>query len=104
MTEGDRADRALSMRRAGVSLRQIAQVLGYEDADAVRDDVRSASGGMVRVEDERDLDADRLDRLLVGLWQRATSGEDPAATKLAKEIIEVRERLLGLRRAPRQDP
>lgn len=51
----------------------------------------------------RRLEVARLDRLLLGVWPRATRGEEKAA-RIALQISKRRSELLGIDRKPRPEP
>lgn len=98
--EKARQKRALTLRLAGFTYRQIADEIGYSHgyaqtlvADALRLDPEE-------VETVRDLETARLDRQLAAVWPSVISGDLNAGT-LALKISERRSRLLGLDR-PRE--
>lgn len=101
------AEEALSLREAGVPLYRIAKALGYSSTDDVRDALqlaRNAPAPEERLEDERELYADRLDRLILGSWKHAVSGDSPEMTRLVGDLLEARSKLLGLGRPQRHEP
>jgi hypothetical protein len=93
---------ALELRKAGVSFPQIARRLGYSGPGAAFKAVQSALDATLRepAESLRTLEAERLDRLMLGVWQRATAGDAKAVDNVLK-IMDRRARLLGLD-APRK--
>lgn len=112
-----RHEQALVLRRAGLSLREVADRLGYKTPSAVQ---KAIMGALQRPIDEaatalRLLEAERLDRLQLNLWGVATNtakqtvvikGKDVevpypileqiSATRAVLKIMERRARLLGL--------
>ncbi|WP_394849646.1 hypothetical protein LZC95_19615 [Pendulispora brunnea] len=95
-----RRARALEFRRAGVSYEAIATQLNYTDPLAARWDV--AQGLRGAVQDEPDdcarLELERLDAMLLGLWQRARQGDEAAIDRILR-IMESRVRHLAELRA-----
>ena len=98
-----RQRRALELRKAGATYSAIAQQLGYRNhAGAVRA-VKSALKKTLQepADDVRELEAARLDALLLGIWQQATTGNLEALDRALK-IMARRAALLGLD-APREE-
>jgi hypothetical protein len=98
----ERQRRALEARLAGVTYERIARALGYRNASGAW---KAVARGMARslrepAEAVRLLELERLDRLLAGIWGRATGGPDRPADLAALDrvlkIMERRSRLLGL--------
>lgn len=85
----ERATRAVDLKKAGFTLQQIANELGYRSAQAAWYAITSALDRqeLESVTDYRNLQRARLERLLMGLWSRATAGEDKAVQN-ALRIIE----------------
>lgn len=106
-----REQRAVALRRAGVTYEQIAEQLGYKDASGAR---YAFLRGLRRiappdtVEEARALELDRLDRLHMAWWPRAVGlatdadgRQLPAELKAADFILRLagqRSRILGLDR------
>jgi hypothetical protein len=92
-----RERRVLELRRAGVSFDQIASTVGYTARGAAHKAfMRALSRTLVQPAQElRDLEADRLDRMQVQVWERALRGDDKAILTVLR-IMERRARLLGL--------
>ena len=95
----DRKLRALDLRRAGLSYRQIGEELNVSYNTAHRD-VRQALEALLEVEHDkadevRRIELQRLDELWRGLWPDATDG-DPAAVRAALSLMERRAKVLGL--------
>ena len=95
----ERKLRALDLRKAGLSYRQIGEEMGVSYNTAFRD-VRQALEALLEVEHDkadevRRIELQRLDELWRGLWPDATDG-DPAAVRAALSLMERRAKLLGL--------
>jgi hypothetical protein len=96
---------ALALRLAGASYDDIASALAYEDSTSARVAVEQA---LARRADEADpkekarlraLNAGRIERLLQGVWGRATDRNDPEhlkAVQVAAALIDRHTRLYGL--------
>lgn len=89
--------RALELRRAGVTFDAIADSLGFAHRSGAHNAVARALARNPEPagEDVRALEVDRLDRMLVAVWQRAMTGDSKAMDQALK-ISERRARLLGL--------
>lgn len=98
----DKERQALELRKAGASFDAIARQLGYADKSGAYRAVTRALDGVLNeaAEELRALDAERLDRLLLAVWQPALGGDHKAMDR-ALRILEQRARLLGLN-APTQ--
>jgi DNA-binding CsgD family transcriptional regulator len=95
----ERAGRALDLRIAGASYRQIAAQLNVSEKTAFYD-VQKALGTLdavngAKAERLRDLEARRLDVLQVALTAGVRAG-DPRAVLAAVRILDRRARLFGL--------
>lgn len=94
----ERALQALEMRKAGATFDQIAAALHYSDRGQAHHSVM----GLLRMqneeaaESERQLQLGRCDRLLLGVWANAITGQDLDSTGMALKIVERICRLLGL--------
>lgn len=104
-TQEDRASRqqsAVALRIAGATYSEVAQALGYASANHARLAVERALASTVGDEDReqmRFLEGRRLERLLRGLWGKATNERHPeqlAATRTALAIIDRHAKLYGL--------
>lgn len=76
----ERRAQAFELRKAGVGYRQIAERTGVS-LQVAHNDVRVVLESLTNVEDVEDmrqLELERLDRLRMGLWARATSGDLPS--------------------------
>ncbi|KWW97367.1 hypothetical protein LI90_4339 (plasmid) [Carbonactinospora thermoautotrophica] len=89
--------RALQMRRAGLTLDDIARELGYTHRSSARKAVQRALKRTLQedADELRALEADRLDRLQAAIWSKAMAGDLQAVDRVLR-ISERRARLLGL--------
>lgn len=98
--------KALSLRQAGASFRDIGNQLGVSRQQAYRDVdlalTELAHHQRQKAEKLRALELARLDRLLLGVWPRAQGG-DLGAVDRAVRIVERIDRLLGLDSPSRVD-
>src|SRR5207245_4065278 len=88
---------ALDLRTGGASWRKIADAVGYVDGSGAHKAVMAAlekipvePGNKVR-----QIELERLDRMMMGLWPKAVNG-DEKATGQCLQIMEMRARYLGL--------
>lgn len=100
----ERQVQALELRKAGVSFSRIAQQLGYKDGSTAYHAVERA---LLAIKQEptdavRQLSLERLDRMLVAVWQKAIGGDLLAVDRVLK-IEERRAKLLGLDRLDEVD-
>lgn len=88
---------ALELRLAGARFEDIAVRVGYADkSGAQRAVTRALTSTLQPAADElREVEASRLDRLLLSVWQQALAG-DLKAVDRALRILDQRARLLGL--------
>lgn len=93
----ERERRVLELRRAGVSFDVIATQVGYRDRGAAYKAYKRALARTLQqpAAELRDLEVDRLDRLLTAVWPKALRG-DLAAVDRVLRVAERRARLLGL--------
>lgn len=103
-----RAAQALDLRMGGATYRQIAERLGYKGPSGALQAVRLAlhEHAAEPATQVRDLEAARLDRLMMSLWPTATSMTAPHAERMAAidrviKLMDRRAALLGLD-APRK--
>lgn len=99
-----RRDEAIKLRMARASWSAIAAQLGYADAASACKDVTRAMEQRVAqleqtVDVKRQFDIDSLDRMQLGLWKEASTGNTQAAAEV-RRIIELRGRLEGTDIAP----
>ena len=93
----ERQRQALELRKAGVTLEQIARTVGFKSKQAAHDSIRRALAEIPRLpaQELRELDLQRLDQLGFAVWQRAIAG-DVDAISSALRILAQRAKLLGL--------
>ena len=95
----DRERRALRLRQQGWSYQRIGDELGITQPgalDCVRRALKKLQEECAEVAEEvRQLELDRLDAMLAGLWDGAETGDTAAIDRVLK-IQERRARLLGL--------
>lgn len=95
----ERRVRALELRKAGHSYREIGRQLGISHVQAEKDVTRVLAElnaqATETAESWRRLELERLDALWVGIWRQALSGH-PLAVASALKIMERRAKLLGL--------
>ena len=104
-TEADETNRrrlkALDLRLAGATYRQLGEMLGVHYSTAWDDvQIMLAEYGREPAEAIRNAEVARLDRLLMAHWPKAVQG-DAKATATVLSIMDRRARLLGLD-APQQ--
>ncbi|QDU60012.1 hypothetical protein Pan216_08490 [Planctomycetes bacterium Pan216] len=104
-----RQERALELRKAGLSYEEIAEKVGYSNRRSAHQAVTSALRKSSRetTEEVRLLELERLNRLLVSVWSSALKGDEKSIDRALK-ILERRGKLLGLdglsnQRAPSRD-
>ena len=88
---------ALELRLGGATLSEIARLLGYASASGA---VKAIDSAIMRTLEEpadkvRKLELRRLDRLLLGIWDRAIRGDDKAIIRVLN-IMDRRAKYLGL--------
>lgn len=88
---------ALELRKAGVGFGDIAERLGYADASGAYRAVKTALKKTLQepADEVRRIELERLDRMLLGLWPKATKGDTWAVDRVLR-IMERRAGLLGL--------
>lgn len=104
LTTAERDRQALELRKAGAQFSVIAARLGYaNESGAYKAVQRGLKATLQEPADElRTLETQRLDRMLMAVWQDAISGDVKAVDRVLR-IIEQRARLLGLNAAPNND-
>ena len=97
ITAKERAAEALNLRRAGADYRTIATRLGYKSVSGAYDAVAKALKEITREPAEAvlELELDRIDRLFLTYWPKATGGDVKALDRVVK-LMERRAKLLGL--------
>ncbi len=96
----ERRQKATQMRLAGMSMQMIADQLGYAGPGAVSKDLTramraAAKAQQLNSEELLQIEVDRLDRMMAGLWSKAITG-DTKAVEVVEKIIYRRCQLLGL--------
>lgn len=89
---------ALELRLGGATYEQIAGRLGYKNRSSAQRAVLRALDKLIAPEDVeslRQLELERLDRLLLGIWSSAVHGNLPELDRVLK-IFERRARILGI--------
>lgn len=89
--------RVLELRLAGLTFDRIAKELGYASPSGAWYAMKRALTRTLQepADELRRQEAERLDRMLSGLWAEATRG-NTAAIQTALKVMERRARLLGL--------
>lgn len=104
----ERDQRAVDMRRAGVSWDAIARALGYSDSSHAHKSFMVYMREYPResIEDARQVELDRLDQLQAAIWQQClasgSTNQHWAIDRMLK-ISDQRARLLGLNAPVRQE-
>ena len=93
----ERQRQALELRKAGVTLDEIAKAVGFKSRQAAHDSIQRALMAIPRLaaEELRNLDLERLDKLALAVWPKALQG-DIQAINAALAILTRRAKLLGL--------
>ncbi len=89
---------ALELRLGGATYEQIAGRLGYKNRSSAQRAVLRVLGKLICTEDVeslRQLELERLDRLLLGIWSAAVRGNAKDIDRVLK-ILERRARILGI--------
>lgn len=96
-----RHKQALELRLAGADYALIAEQLGYADPSGAYRAVKAALKASLREPSKRlrRIESERLDRLMLALWERAMGGDLPTVDRLLS-IMARRARMLGLDQAP----
>jgi hypothetical protein len=97
LTAAQRQAEALKLRTKAVPFEEIARRLGYRSVSGAHKAVMSGLQKTLRepAEELRTMEAERLDRMLEGLWEKAVAGDTWAVDRVLN-IMERRARLLGL--------
>jgi hypothetical protein len=98
----EREQRILELRRAGATWETIAARTGYASASGAHKAYQRLAERFVKpaLNELREMELDRLDRLQAGVWGKAITG-DIRALDAVLRIIDRRARLLGLE-APKE--
>ena len=92
----DKRVQALALRKAGVGFERIGQQLGCATSTAYQSVMKAIQDILQEpAEEVLKLELERLDSMLLGLWERARNG-DYQAVATALKVEERRAKLLGL--------
>ncbi len=95
----ERELRALELRKAGATYRRIGEHLGITEQGAHKAVMRALNKLIADVSESadqlRELEVQRLDAMLLGLWDQARLGDVKAVTASLR-VMERRARMLGL--------
>lgn len=96
--------KVIELRRAGLTWSTIAAQTGYAGPSGAYKTYQRAAERLIRpnLDEHRDMELDRLDRLQATFWTRAAQGEIKAADMVLK-IIDKRAKILGLDAAQKID-
>lgn len=92
--------RAFELRKEGLSYRAIGKVMGvslttaFEYIQAELNDLREKT--VEAAQDVRDMELQRCDEMMAGLWKKGAITGDPAIVMTVLKVMERRSRLLGL--------
>ncbi|MCP4099159.1 MAG: hypothetical protein GY748_23295 [Planctomycetaceae bacterium] len=102
----ERRNQSLELRKAGASYRSIGRQLGISAPQAHRDVAKSIAElkklGEENAQAVRELEVQRLDAMLLGLWPQARTGHQGSVDRVLR-IMQRRASLLGLDAPARQD-
>jgi hypothetical protein len=93
----ERENKIIELRRAGATWAVIAERVGYASASGAYNAYQRIAERVIRpnLEEYRDMELDRLDRLQMSVWPKALNGDSRAVDSVLK-IIDRRTRILGL--------
>jgi len=93
----DREVKIIELRRAGMTWERIGKEVGYAGASGAYKAYQRAAERTIRpkLEELRDVELDRLDRMQLGVWEKAKNG-DYKAIQTVLAILDRRTRILGL--------
>lgn len=98
MTVGSKEQQALDLRRAGMSITEIRQQLGYRTNDTCEKAITRAMQAQGLTTDPltvRMQELDRINTLQAGIWDKAASGDIDAIDRVLK-LTEMRLRIAGV--------
>lgn len=100
----ERQRQALELRKAGASLQVIADRLGYAGPQGAHEAIRKGIAAIPfeAAEQVRAMELERCDRMQLGLYERATKGDEKAIDRVLR-IMDRRAKLLGLDHAPKDE-
>jgi hypothetical protein len=98
----DTENKIIELRRAGVTWQKVAEQTGYAGPAGAYKAYQRAAERFIRpnLEELRDMELDRLDRLQAAIWGKALNG-DVRSLDAVLRIIDRRARILGLE-APKE--
>lgn len=87
----ERANKAVQLRLAGMTLSQIAETLGYAGPSGAHHAIRATleRNEAESVDDLRRVHRARLNRLLAGVWPRASQGDKDAMQSAARVMDQI---------------
>jgi hypothetical protein len=90
-------NQVIELRRAGITWSKIAEQTGYASAAGAFKAYQRVADRFIRpnIEELRDMELDRLDRLQAAVWGKALNG-DVRSLDAVLRIIDKRAKLLGL--------
>ena len=94
----EKQTRALQLRQAGLSFREIAAQLGYKSPSGAHAAVQNALSETISpvVEEYRQLNLQRLETILGGLWPHVLRGNDHQLIGEARRVVHDINELLGV--------
>lgn len=97
VARAERDNKALELRKAGMTLAKIAEKCGYSNAQRAQEAIVRKIKEIPRqnAEDMRTIETERLDRMQFALWKDATSGDNDAIQTILK-LMARRAKLLGI--------
>ena len=97
VTVAERRTQAVRLAASGMDYTQIAKQLGYHDRSGAFKAIRGALAAerAEAVDELRQLECERLDRLQASMWDAALEGDIASVDRVLK-VIAARVRLLGL--------
>lgn len=100
----ERQAEALRLRAGGMEFEHIAEKLGYRSKSGAYNAVMAGLKKTLQepADELRTMEAERLDRMLAGLWEPAVSGHTWSVDRVLA-IMDRRAKLLGLDRKPDSD-
>jgi hypothetical protein len=94
----DKENKVLELRRSGETWERIAQVVGYANASGAQKAYMRVVKRVQRdsVDQIRDLELDRLDRIQRAYWKPAIVDLDKRSAEVVLKVMDRRAKLLGL--------
>jgi hypothetical protein len=104
MTATQKQAEAMRLRASGKSLAAIAKAVGYRSESGAHKAIVSGLKKTLKepADELRTLEAERLDRMLEGIWEKATNGGTWEIDRVIA-IMDRRARLIGLDKPPTED-